>query len=164
MENASNALLMAGAVLIGVLILSAGVYLFTQFSSTSHQISEQLTASQISQFNSQFTKYDGREDITAHTIVSICNLAKQNNEQYYGSSGRNSDPYYIQVILNNAGVDYNRNNLEKENEDFYQGFMKSNDIKYDIASAMMKKVTFTCTEVKINETTKLVNKITFKKN
>ena len=164
MENASNALLMAGAVLIGVLILSAGVYLFTQFSGTSHQISEQLTASQISQFNSQFTKYEGRADILAHTIVSICNLAKQSNEQYYEGSGSNSDPYYIQVILNNAGVNYNRHNLEKENEVFYQDFMKGNDIKYDTASKMMKKVTFTCTKVEISDITKLVKKITFEKN
>lgn len=158
MENASNALLMAGAVLIGVLILSAGVYLFTQFSSTSHQISEQLTASQISQFNSQFTKYDGRKDITAHTIVSICNLAKQNNEQYYESSGSNSDPYYIQVILNNAGT-YSNNNFEKVLEGTYQGFMQENYI-----DTSHEKITFTCTKVEISDITKLVKKITFEKN
>ena len=162
MENASNALLMAGAVLIGVLILSAGVYLFTQFSSTSHQISEQLTASQISQFNSQFTKYEGREDVTAHTIVSICNLAKQNNEQYYGRRGSSSDPYYIQVILNGAGkYSSGSEGLEKKYDDtFFQDFMKDNAIE----ELSCYKVTFTCTEVKINETTKLVNKITFRKN
>ncbi len=159
MENASNALLMAGAVLIGVLILSAGVYLFTQFSSTSHQISEQLTASQISQFNSQFTKYDGREDITAHTIVSICNLAKQNNEQYYENSGSNSDPYYIQVILKYAG-EYNNNNFEKVQEGTYQKFIQKNDID----TTSHEKITFTCTKVEISDITKLVKKITFEKN
>lgn len=161
MENASNALLMAGAVLIGVLILSAGVYLFTQFSSTSHQISEQLTASQISQFNSQFTKYEGREDITAHDVVSICNLAKQNNKQYYEDSGSNSDPYpyYIEVSLKKAGT-YNSNNFENAQEGTYQGFMQENDID----KTSHEKITFTCTKVEISDITKLVKKITFEKN
>ena len=160
MENASNALLMAGAVLIGVLILSAGVYLFTQFSTTSHQISEQLAETQIAQFNSQFTKYEGRKDITAHDIVSICNLAKQNNEQYYGNQGKNSDPYYIQVILNNAGTTYNSVNFEKNEEDFFQNFIKNNDI----VPGTINKITFKCSGVDFNEDTKLVKRIKFEKN
>ena len=38
MENASNALLIAGGVLIGVLILSLAVYLFADFGAKSADI------------------------------------------------------------------------------------------------------------------------------
>lgn len=159
MENASNALLMAAAVLIGIMILSTGVYLFVQFSSTSRQISNQLSDNKIAQFNSQFTKYEGSTEITAHDIVSVANLAKQNNQEYYGDSGRNSDAYYIQVKLENAGA-YNTTNFESERNDeiFYQNFLKNNDL---IGTT---KVTFTCTSVEFSDTTKLVKRIVFKKN
>ena len=38
MENASKALIMAGGVLIGVLIISLAVYLFVSFGQTSAEI------------------------------------------------------------------------------------------------------------------------------
>lgn len=160
MENASNALLMAGVVLIGILIISAGVFLFAEFSATSSQISNQLNATQISQFNSQFTKLEGRVDITAHQIVSICNLAKKNNKEYYEDLGTNTDPYYIQVILTNAGSSYNSNNLEKKQESFFQDFIKNNDL----ISGSIEKVTFTCTNIEISNVTKLVKKVIFTRN
>ena len=40
MENASNALIIAGGVLIGVLIISLAVYLFVDFGSTSAEINK----------------------------------------------------------------------------------------------------------------------------
>ena len=59
MENASKALIMAGGVLIGVLIISLAVYLFVSFGQTSAEINSQNAQKQISQFNSQFTSYEG---------------------------------------------------------------------------------------------------------
>ena len=66
MENASKALLMAGGVLLGILILSLGVYLFTSFGGTSSRIHDNIEENQIAQFNSQFTKYVGNENVTIH--------------------------------------------------------------------------------------------------
>ena len=42
MENASKALLMAGGVLIGILILSLAVYLFITFGAESKEIHAQI--------------------------------------------------------------------------------------------------------------------------
>ena len=66
MENASKALLMAAGVLIGILILAFGVYLFTQFGGTSALIHGQIESDRINQFNSQFTSYEGKDDITIY--------------------------------------------------------------------------------------------------
>ena len=55
MENASKALIMAGGVLIGILIISLAVYLFADFGSTSAQINAQNSQKQITEFNSKFT-------------------------------------------------------------------------------------------------------------
>ena len=61
MENASKALIMAGGILVGVLVLSLMVYLFADFGSTSAQINAQNKQNQLSQFNSKFTAYEDKE-------------------------------------------------------------------------------------------------------
>lgn len=87
MENASKALLMAASVLIGILILSLAVYLFTSFATTSAEINKKNAKEQIDQFNSQFSSYVGKSGITIHDVVSIANLATENNI-YYGFTKR----------------------------------------------------------------------------
>ena len=82
MENASKALLMAAGVLIGIMVLSLAVYLFVTFGSTSAQMHQQKEQDQLNQFNSQFTSYEGKEDITIYDIVTVANLATENNKYY----------------------------------------------------------------------------------
>lgn len=82
MENASKALLMVAGVLVGVMILSLGVYLFSVFGDSSTEINRRLEQAQIDEFNSQFTKYANKSDLTIHDIVTVANLAKSNNANY----------------------------------------------------------------------------------
>lgn len=122
MENASKALIMAASVLIGILILSLVVYLFTSFAGTSAQIHEENAKKQIDQFNSQFTSYVGKEGITIYDVVSVANLATENN-RYYEFGKRTSVPdannvkdNYISVVYSNSNITtggYNNNTIEK---------------------------------------------------
>ncbi len=111
MENASNALIIAGGVLIGILIISTGVYLFSAYAQYSSNSYQKIENAKIEQFNSQFLKYyenatashidangkghtitkyidaNGNEYTketpilcTIHDIISLANLAKQNNK------------------------------------------------------------------------------------
>ena len=57
MENASKALLLAAEVLIGVLVLTLGMYLYINFSATSKQVQEENTRTQINIFNAQFCSF-----------------------------------------------------------------------------------------------------------
>lgn len=103
MENASKALIMAASVLIGILIVSLAVYLFASFATTSAEINKKNEKEQIDQFNSQFSSYVGKSNITIHDVVSIANLATENNRYYEftkkstATSGNND--YYISVGL-----------------------------------------------------------------
>ena len=63
MENASNALIIAGGVLIGVLIISLAVYLFVDFGSTSAEINKKTEQQQLIYYNSKFTSYDDKKDL-----------------------------------------------------------------------------------------------------
>lgn len=82
MENASKALIMAAGVLIGIMILSLAVYLFATFGSTSAELHKQKETDQLNQFNSQFTSYEGKEDITIYDVITVANLATENNKYY----------------------------------------------------------------------------------
>lgn len=77
MENASKALLMAGGILLGVLILALMVTLFASSKSLSNSYETTKQSEAIQQFNVNFTKYLG-QDLTIHQVVTICNFALEN--------------------------------------------------------------------------------------
>lgn len=96
MENASKALLMAGGVLLGVLILALMVTLFASASGLSKTYEETKQSEAIQQFNSNFTKYLGKK-LTTHEVVTICNFANINNNKVKNvnvANGRNKDDIY----------------------------------------------------------------------
>lgn len=100
MENASKALIMAGGILIGILIISLAVYLFTDFGRTAADINDRNASQQLVDFNSKFTKYesykdnDGNWKTTVYDIVTLAGYAKENNEYY-----KESDDEQISVNI-----------------------------------------------------------------
>lgn len=112
MENASRALMMAAGVLIGLMILSLAVYLITSFGAASAEAHKTNEQNRINEFNTQFTQYEGRQDITIHDIVTVVNLARSNNETY-GLDSQTSDNsnYYITVNAKIAS-DGNKTNMQ----------------------------------------------------
>ncbi len=109
MENASNALIMAGGILIGVLIISLAVYLFISFGSTSAEINKQNEKQQIVQFNSKFTAYEDKSDLTIHDIITVAGYAQENNK-YYGDD--DTDQYYINNLRIRVNVISSRGNTQ----------------------------------------------------
>ena len=91
MENASKALIMAAGVLIGVLILSLAAFLFLDFGATSESVYSQMESQ-------KYTVYSGRNDITIYEIISLANLAKENND-YYKYYTDYEDVYKVQVFF-----------------------------------------------------------------
>jgi len=73
MENASKALIMAGGVLIGILILSLMTTLFINARTVSKQHEEIKNSEAIQQFNVNFIKYLG-QDLSIHDVVTITNF------------------------------------------------------------------------------------------
>ncbi len=85
MENASKALLMAATILISVMLISLGTYLFATFGNYSKNINDNINQKEKQEFNAQFTKYETSgtgELCTVYDIVTIINLAKNCNDQY----------------------------------------------------------------------------------
>lgn len=169
MENASNALIIAGSVLIGILILSSGVLLITSFGQSSRDINQQISDSQIAAFNKEFTKYLNQDKIKAHDIVSVSNLARQNNrnvQKFDQILVKGDSPYYISVsVKKSASVTDDAfetggtgtNDTNENHEKKMIQFMKD----FDIKSGTIEPYYFKCVEVKINSKTRMVERIKF---
>ena len=139
MENASKALIMAGGVLIGILIISLAVYLFTDFGSTSAQINAQNSQKQITEFNSKFTAYEGNDNITIYDIITLAGYAKENNEYY-----KDAEDEKIDVKIGNETC------LNSTSQELINKYVSNEKLKK-----------FMCSGIKYNKRGK-VKSITFK--
>ena len=157
MENASRALMMAAGVLIGLMILSLAVYLITSFGSASAEAHKTNEQNRINEFNTRFTQYEGREDITIHDVATVVNLARSNNEEYGLTSSANSEnTLYIEVFLEGASIEQPnaKNNIEQLIQDDIDSIQGTTDKKLP---------TYNC-RVEINPNTQRVNRVYFTKN
>lgn len=160
MENASKALIMAAEVLIGVMIISIGVYLFNVFGQYSADNTKRIEDTQISEFNNQFLKFYGSRTndegkvepikCTIHDIVSLANLAKENNKNY-GLEKEDNKTRYIRIDIKN-----NRN-LEKKSNEYLVNLIKENSLMSDGKNSKY----YRCTVCDINPNTKRVNYMKF---
>ena len=122
MENASKALLMAAGVLIGVLILSLSVFLVANFGGTSARIHETIKQNQLAKFNTQFTNYETKESVTIYDIISVANLATENNRENQlqkKTAPTNGIDNYITVKLKGRCIEGGENTEIKQLEEDY---------------------------------------------
>lgn len=59
MENASKALIIAGAILLSILIIAIGIYVYNQANSTITSSMSSMNTQEREAFNNQFTSYQG---------------------------------------------------------------------------------------------------------
>ena len=84
MENATKALIMAGAVLISIIIISLGIVVFRKMAAPVQRESS-LTEQQVSAFNSRILPYIG-ESVSGSQVNALMQIVrtintKANNEQ-----------------------------------------------------------------------------------
>ena len=58
MENASKALIIAGAILLSILLISLGIMIFNQAQDVTKNSG--MSQAQVSTFNNKFSKYEGK--------------------------------------------------------------------------------------------------------
>lgn len=160
MENASKALILAGEMLIGVIVLGLLSFLFVSMGRSSKKINNQIETDRVLVFNNHFTDFNGRVDITANEIVTVLNFAKKNNKDYNINKSSNS-VYYVDVLVDNVSIiDYTKDQLNE--------FLKNNNINYFKCNAKYTKLGNNITvkyqdngNIIIDNTTALVTKIKF---
>lgn len=123
MENASKALIMAGAVLIAILIISLGIFVFNRASGDAKEQAN-LDKEEIAAFNSKLTPYLGRQsgsqvNALIQYVISVDNSAVSNEDlvkrisiTFPTESGNNT----IQVLTDASDkmyVSYGTSNIKK---------------------------------------------------
>lgn len=109
MENATKALFIASGVMIGIMILSLGVYLYTNLGSYAEEVQQQMEINANNKFNTQYLKYiNMTEDstgtytldskkykmdfkISIQDIITVVNLAYENNREHGLQDGQTAD-------------------------------------------------------------------------
>ncbi len=104
MENSSNAIIMAGEILIFVLVASLLVYIFSLFGRFSIDMHQQMEMSEIEEFNIHFLSNEYRIDLTSNDVVSAINFAREWNLKHGYTLGGNldshkNDPFYVTVYI-----------------------------------------------------------------
>lgn len=79
MENASKALIIAGAILLAILIISLGIMIYSQASNAINNGG--MSDAEVTAFNQKFTKYQGHQKgSTVRTLVQEV-MSNNHNEQ-----------------------------------------------------------------------------------
>lgn len=134
MEDAVKALIIAAGVLIGLMVISLGVTLFTSLGKYSDDAQEKIEGYALQKFNEQFLSFincadDGSEiefTLTIHDIITAANIAYENN-QNYGLTQAEDFNYYVTV--NMPGTD--NDNLQNKTNSKVADLLKENlDKKY----------------------------------
>ena len=91
MENASKALIIAGAILIAVILVSLGILVFNIVNKPIDQAQTQADAQAIELFNSKFAGYFGKNKSSASvkslmTLISSSNSADTKHQIEYVNS------------------------------------------------------------------------------
>lgn len=175
MENASKALIMAAEILLGVMIISIAVYLFSTLGQYSKETTAKMEDAQIEQFNQQFLKYYGTSDTngnkpeqikcTIHDIVGLANLARKINvaNGFEGEEEPSDGLQYVKIDLQTNGKLYEH--LEMYNQDELIELVKQNDLEVNPSTGNYETKYFICKEEpKISSITKKVNYMKFVEN
>lgn len=77
MENASKALIIAGAILIAILLISIGIILVNSGKDITETGTAGMSSQKIQTFNSQFTAYEGKK--TGSEVRSLISAVQASN-------------------------------------------------------------------------------------
>lgn len=80
MENASKALLIAGAILLCILIIAIGMYIYNNAESTIKSSVTSMSTQEINAFNSEFTAYEGAQ--TGSNVKALIGRLIANSDTY----------------------------------------------------------------------------------
>ena len=78
MENASKALIIAGAILIAILLISVAVIIINSTGSMQDRVGKSSATMEIQTFNSNFTTYEGTA-VSASQVKALMSLIKSSN-------------------------------------------------------------------------------------
>jgi len=135
MENASQALVIAGGILLGILTLTMLVYMFNNMAIIGNADKQKEEMERLADWNAEWEAYN-KQYLYGAEVLTVLNKAEQNNLEY-----DNNVRYTVQINVKNG---------ESATVPNAHDFLETR-----------KTNIFICTEVKYNNETGRVNEMTF---
>lgn len=98
MENASKALLIAGAILICILLIAIGMYIYQSAQATIDAAASKMSNQDKEIYNSMIKKYVG-ENKRGSDVKAMIEQVISQNDQYVGESGK-----FISIKVGSTGI------------------------------------------------------------
>ncbi len=156
MENASKALLIAGEVLIGIIVLSIFAYTFQRVFTLVETYQERSEHQKVVEFNTQYTKYatGTNKYIYSENIVTLTEQVLNWNK----ATVIDDEKIELNILDERGGTIYStqKQNIDKFNR---ATFLDDYKLRGDPTHANEKEYKFSC-QVEINSTSGRVDKIT----
>ena len=108
MENASKALIIAGAILLSILIIALGIFIFNAAKGAVN--TDSLDATEIETFNQQFTMYEG-DRINGSSVKELLAKCVTNAGTNANSAERLPNIIYTDPTSTGPTVNGNLNNI-----------------------------------------------------
>ena len=107
MENASKALLIAGAVLIVILLIGIGMLIYSRSTGVVDTAASTMNTQEIQAFNSQFTPYEGKQTgssvrVLLSTVISHNGTNVNNTEKQVQVTGSYVDGEETKMLENST--------------------------------------------------------------
>lgn len=112
MDSASKAIIIAGGMLIGVLIISISMYMLASFRQVYESSMTEFEMQQVASFNSFFTQYGSViKGYDAYNIIGKINEVNANQDSDYfihfdNNITREKDFYYTENFLKDFSYSY----------------------------------------------------------
>ena len=103
MENASKALIIAGAILLAILIISLGLVVYNQAKDTVGSVN--LSQQEIEAFNSKFTSFEGDKVAGSQVNALIQMVISSNQQEINDSTGAYITIQFPSATLKTGGTD-----------------------------------------------------------
>ena len=111
MENASKALIIAGAILLSILIIAIGMYIYTSSHNSISEAGSQISEQEKTSFNQQWNTYEGAQggnNVKAllQKVIANCNTNQQEAQRlvdvYCSKATQNGTPDDIKISVSTA--------------------------------------------------------------
>jgi len=112
MENASKALIIAGAILISILLISVGIMVMSSTNGVQEEMGASMSSAQVQSYNTQFSNYIGQHKSASEVkalfekvqATNASNVNKMFMEIKVGSTTSTASPATIATL--NTGKKY----------------------------------------------------------
>lgn len=114
MENASKALIIAGAILLSILIIAIGMYIYNSSTTSIYAAGDQIGSQEQEAFNSQFTTFEENQPGSSvkSMISKLISNAQKNGEEatklpdllVYGASDVAGNALLVQSVVGGTNI------------------------------------------------------------